>query len=171
MLNAILQDLPDMPPDVVEKWLLPTARRPNFGWPPTLTNEWRFVLGRGNDLAYLKALTWRRHEFALKPTMLRPEDMAMVIGLFQAHVLKQSNLYSQFMSDGAERFRSCCDYLKKHGVFPWPVVLQNFGNVYRVLDGTHRLCAFFYLYGFFKIENEEVPCLEVRELQPFWVAT
>lgn len=171
MLKIIQRDLPDLPHDVAEKWLLPMTHRPNFGWPPTLTSEWRFVLGRGNDIAYLKALSWKQHELALKPTMLRPEDMKMIIGLFQAHVLKQPNLYSASMSDGAERFRKCCDYLKEHGTFPWPVVLQGIEGVYRVLDGAHRLCAFFYLYGYFNIQNEETPSLKVAEKQAYWIAT
>ena len=171
MLKSIQRDLPHLPPDVAEKWLLPMAHRPNFGWPPTLGSEWRFVLGRGNDLAYLQGLAWRQEELELKPAIFDSKDMKMIISLFQAHVLKQPNIYSISMSDGMERFRKCCEYLKNHGTFPWPIILQNLGMKYRVLDGAHRLCAFFYLYGFFNVENEEVPCLLVEARQPAWVAS
>lgn len=171
MLKAIKHDLPQFPSDVAEKWLLPIARRPGFGWPPTTTNDWRFVLGRDNDLSYLKGLAWRRQELELTPPLFDAKVMKMIVGLFQAHVLNEPNIYSMSMTDGAERFQNCCMYLKNHGTFPWPIVLQRLGTKYHVLDGAHRLCAFFYLYGYFNVESADIPCLVVEALQPAWVAS
>ncbi len=74
------------------------------------------------------------------------------------------------MSDGPERFNSCCTYMKEHGVFPQPIMLLSTPNGYDVLDGNHRLAAFFYLYGYFNIENAEIPCLKVANEQEVWIA-
>jgi hypothetical protein len=95
--------------------------------------------------------------------------MGIIVDMFRAHVLKERTIFSS-MSDGAERFNSACAFLKAHGKFPRPIVLEVSTDGFRVRDGFHRLTAFFYLYGYFKIENGEVPCLEVTAEQEVWVA-
>ena len=74
------------------------------------------------------------------------------------------------MIDGAEGFTNCCTFLKQHGVFPWPIILEKLNTGYRVLDGSHRICAFFYLYGYFNVDNDETPCLDIKAQQAAWIA-
>ena len=88
--------------------------------------------------------------------------------MFRGHILQELTHLSM-MSDGTQRFRNCCAYLKTHGVYPHPIVLQRTDAGYFVLDGNHRLAAYFYLYGYFVVENDETPDFNVRELQEAWI--
>ena len=156
-----------MPDEVIEVWLVPHAQR--AGWPPTKSNYWWFILGRDRDLDDLKRLRWQRETLALTPTMLAPRHLVIVGGLVQTYVLKKDTIFSE-ISDGADRFRRCCDFLKERGVFPRPVTLERTATGLDVLDGHHRLTAFFFLYGYFEIDHPDVPCLNVRAEQDVWVA-
>lgn len=90
--------------------------------------------------------------------------------MFKTHVLGQSTLYS-CMSDGRERFLKCCEFSKEHGRFPKPVILEEkMDRKIAILDGNHRLTAYFYLYGFFNIESPDIPYLNIKEFQEYWVA-
>jgi hypothetical protein len=158
-------DLPNMPDDVIDMWLLPYE---HYGWPPT-DKRWQNVLR--NDLTYLQGLRWQKRLIAVTPQMLSQEDLSIVIGLYQAHVLGQTNQFSMWMPDGFERFSKFCEYLQKHGVFPHPIVLQRRKDDYWILDGYHRLTAYFYLLGKFVTNHPDIPDLTVREDQEIWVAT
>lgn len=167
----IKQDLPNMPTEVIDSWLEPLSKRELVGWPPSPDNDWKYILGRERDLSYLQALTWEKKEIEIKPDIFIKKDLETIVELFRSHVLGEWTMYSQMMTDGKERFQSCCSYLKEHGVFPLPVVLEQTNSGVHVFDGNHRICAFFYLHGYFKIENDEVPCLKVKQEQEVWLST
>ncbi len=44
------------------------------------------------------------------------------------------------------------------------------GDRFRIIDGSHRLTAYFYLGGYFNIEDDKVSCLSVMDEQEYWVA-
>ena len=56
MLPEIEADLPDWPPVIREKWLLPEAEKK--GWPPSPQTNWRYAIGAERDLSYLQNLSW-----------------------------------------------------------------------------------------------------------------
>ena len=65
--------------------------------------------------------------------------------------------------DGKARVDACLSHLKKYGTFPYPVVLEKkVPHGYWVLDGNHRLAAYFYL-------RYEVSSGGVAEKQMAWV--
>ncbi len=167
----IQNDLPGMPAEIIDIWLEPLSRRKNVGWPPTAENDWRFILGRERDLTYLQSLKWKRVELEIKPSLFIKRDINIIVELYHSYVLEETTIYSLSMSDGKDRFQQCCSYLKKHGVSPKPVILEQTTEGIHVFDGYHRLCAFFYLYGYFKIENDEVPCLNVLPNQEVWLSS
>lgn len=165
---TIRTDAPNTPDDVIDIWLVPHFNR--FGWPPTQSNQWQYVLGRGNDLGWLKSLAWTKSTIALSPELLSPKGLETVVTLSRTHLLSETTALSM-MSDSYARFRSCCDYLKQHGRFPRPIILGASRDGFDVLDGNHRLTAYFYLYGYFEVEKEETPALNVSERQEVWIAS
>jgi hypothetical protein len=167
-LKMMQADLPNMPTDVIDIWLSTFYNR--FGWPPELDNEWRYVLGQGNDLAFLQKLAWQQQEIQLSPELLEPSSRQMIVDLFRTYVLGHTTIYTS-MSDGPERFRSCCEFIRSHKKFPRPVVLRQSTNGYHILDGNHRLTAFFYLFGWFNIKNDETPDPELSDVQTTWIGT
>jgi hypothetical protein len=167
-MSVIRTDLPNTPNEVISVWLSTHFKR--FGWPPRVDNDWRYVLGLGRDLQFLQSLRWTKQSVKPTPRMLAEPALATIIGLFQTYVLKQTTVYSA-IGDGLERFDSCCAYLRERGVFPQPVVLLSSPDGHTVLDGNHRMTAFFYLYGYFRIDHEGIPCLKVTAEQEAWIAT
>lgn len=166
-VELIAADLPNIPEEVVEIWLLPHYNRFKV-WPPTLDSEWRFVLGRGRDLKYLRSTSWRRELVDLSPSLFSPLGWRAIHGLFVTHILHRVTEYS-VMTDSFDRFQSCVQYLRENGVFPKPVILNDTASGFEVWDGNHRLTAFFYLYGWFKINDPTVPCLNVEQSQAVWI--
>jgi hypothetical protein len=157
-----------MPDEIIDMWLVPQYRR--FGWPPTLTNDWRYVLLPGNDLRFLQNIVWKQEPVSLSPQRLEPTSQQMISDMFRTYVLNRITAYTAIV-DGPQRFRSCCEYIKANKVFPRPVALLETINGFRVLDGHHRLTALFYLYGCFEIDNDETSDPTISDTQTAWVGT
>ena len=170
--TQIIKDLPNFPVDVVEQFLLPYAE--DFGWPPgkredDLNNNWKYIL-RKNDLIYWREVKWNKKTLKLSPHNLLPKDIEIVVNLMQANVQGKTTLFSLAMPKSKERFDRICSYLKREGMFPKTVAIEQIGDRFRIVDGSHRLSAYFYLRGWFKIKDEKVLCLNVKEEQDYWVA-
>lgn len=164
--------MPNFPEDVVEQFLLPYAE--DFGWPPGKcendpSNQWNPIL-RSNDLNYWQQVKWNKKTLKLSPHKLMPEDIRIVVTMMRAHVQGQINMYSIPSFKSKERFERICAYLKNEGVYPRTVAIEQMGERFRIIDGFHRLAAYFYLRGWFKIKNDKLPCLSVKEEQEYWVA-
>ena len=54
-LQTMQADLPNLPVEIIDTWHLTFYK--SFGWPPRIDNEWRYVLGPGNDRIFLQGLT------------------------------------------------------------------------------------------------------------------
>lgn len=167
-LEILKPDLPNMPDEVIEVWLITHFNR--FGWPPSSNREWRYIFGLNREFSYFQSMRWERTEIALHPRLLSPTALQTIVGLVQTHYFGQFTAFSM-MSDSRERLQNCTDYLKEHGNFPKPVILQDTPEGYEILDGNHRVTAFFYLSGMFNLRNDDpdVPCPMVQSSQTFWV--
>ena len=166
-LEIIKADLPNTPDDIINTWLLTYFKK--LGWQPKIDNDWRYILGVGRGLEFLQSMQWHKDCIEITPNNLTPKSLGIIIDLFNTHVLRQHTVYSVMMGDGLGRFNRCVAYLKEYGEFPCPVILEQTDNGYRVLDGNHRITAYFYLYGYFKIENDETPCMNVADKQFTWI--
>ena len=173
-INEIKADLPGCPHDVIVDWLIPFAE--SEGWPPgtdshfNLCGRWKRLL-RGQNLTYWKRLEWNKERLGITPIQLISTDFQMMKKIVFANVKNQINDYSLCMKeDGKKRFSSICSYLTETGSFPKPVILERMDSKYRLIDGCHRLAAYFYLYGYFRIDDNAIPCLEVSQEQEYWIA-
>jgi len=167
--TQIIKDLPNFPDDVVEQFLLPFAK--DLGWPPGKfendpSNRWEKIL-LFNDLDYWRKLKWNKKTLKLTPYNLLPKDKEIIVNLMLSNVLGQITVYSITMSDSKERFDRICTYLKREGVFPKTVAIEQMGDKFRIIDGCHRLASHFYLGGWLNIKDDELPCLSVKEEQEY----
>ena len=165
----IQRDLPDTPAEIIETWLEPVARREDFGWPPTEYNAWHYELGDNPSLAYLARLRWVKREMSLTPDMIVKHDMDRVRDLFQAHVVGVSFSPSVARPEYHDQFREHIEYLREHGTFVHPVVLEQVNAGLHILDGFYRLCAYFYLGGYLQVENTEIRSAKVDIKQQVWL--
>lgn len=165
----IQKDLPNMPAEIIEVWLKPIAQREDYGWPPGEYNAWHYELGSDSRLAYLAGLRWDKKEMALNPDMIDKHDMNSVMDLFQTHVVGISMSSAASQPEHYSLFRDHCDYLKEHGTFINPIVLEETGAGLHVLDGFYRLCAYFYLSAYLQSENTEIKAARLAERQSVWL--
>ncbi len=98
-LEIMQADLPNMPAEIIDIWLLTHYKR--FGWPPRVDNDWRYILGSGNDLSFLQRHSWQRPEIRLSPERLAPTSQEMTVDLFRTYVLGHTTFYT-VIGDGPD---------------------------------------------------------------------
>ena len=142
MKELILQDLPNFPEDVIAQWLVPFAE--TDGWPP-IADRWKYLLTNTN-LDYWKNFTWTLEEVSFETLKLTREAESQIAGLLEAYVLGVNNIYSQQIGgNGLERFQFQLAFIKKNKQLIRPPVLVNHGKGYDIMDGNHRIAAYFAL--------------------------
>jgi len=165
----IQNDLPDTPAEIIEAWLEPMAQLDDYGWPPTEYNAWHYKLRSDATLDYLLCMRWDKKEMILSPDMIVNRDMDSVRDIFQTHVVGISFSTTISVPEYYNLFREHCDYLKDHGRFTKPVILEETDAGLHILDGFYRICAYFYLSGYLQYENTEVQATKLRKHQQVWL--
>ena len=168
-IEQIKADIPETPDEVINIWLSDCINR--FGWPPENENDWRYVLRGSKDLAYLQSLRWQLQKVKFKPAIFTPLDKGLLINLFKQNFLSQKDIHSEYAIDSLRRFESVKRYIKEKYVFPKPVVLGLSSDGYEIHDGNHRITALFYLLGYYNVQNDEIPCVNINDEQIAWVST
>lgn len=158
-VQVIKADLPNTPDDVIDIWLLPHSKRKGFGWPPRKNNEWKYVLGLDRAFSDLQKLRWELEEIIITPEVLNPSSKDMI-----------EIIYQSYASDGYKRVADLVAYMMEYGKFPRPVILEKTPEGYSVLDGSHRITAYFYLCGYFKAEDKILRHIHAKDAQSAWIA-
>ncbi len=171
-MKSIIQDtLPNFPDDIIDQWILPFVD--TDGWPPTdeqgkLRNGWRFILGK--DMAYWRSIKWELKESELLSEHLGRMSKSQINDIFQVAVLGASNHMSQIY-DLKARFDQVVTYISVNGTYPRPPILVVMDAQYEIMDGNHRVSAYFYCVGAFaKAPNLEV-VQKTKRHQRMWIGT
>ena len=159
--------LPNFPDDVLTDWLLPYAR--SEGWPPYAGQNnlpqgprWPYLLGK-RSLDYWLSVNWSLHHGRVEPHELDPKTQETVAQMIFAAAKGEHNLYSASIPDLKERFDRILSHLTSTGHLPGvPTLLKEEGG-FRVMDGNHRMAAYFF-YGFLAKAHNLVVAP-----QQFWV--
>lgn len=149
----------NFPDEAFTLWLNDRVREND--WPPRGL-EWEGFLF-GKSINYWQTLQWQRHTLTLTPEELSSASYALAIQLIQAASGK-SNQLSAYISNTAERFRSCLDYIQAHGTTPGVVLLLRNEDGISVIEGNHRIAA---LIAFQLLRPVDSPALSFEA----WVAT
>lgn len=170
-LADLQRTLPNFPPPILEDWLLPYAQ--TAGWPPALDDisppegRWRYLL-KIRPLGYWKSIRWTEVTKHLSIHQLEKSYQDISVQIVLGALKGQRNLYSDSIKDLPQRFNSIVTYLRENGNFPRPPVLLAEPSGLAVVDGNHRLAAYFYCYGYFKFEVSDDLLLKAKELQTYW---
>jgi hypothetical protein len=173
MIETLKRDLPNFPPEVLSEWLEPYAK--SEGWPPAHNYEqlphgrWAYLLCL-QPLNYWRALQWRKVELHVSIHDLSKSDQEKVVAMVLAAVAGQSNIYSISIPNLKERFFSVVAYLAEHGSLPKPPVIIKDAQGLNIVDGHHRMAAYFYCYGYFKLDLDASVQLNTKENQACWIA-
>ena len=145
-LSMLQADLPHAPDEVLNEWLVPYAQR--LGWPPSPDRNsrplgrWRWILS-GRPLAFWARVRWRREEGPLESSDLDEGSQQTLRDLYDAYVHGIPNAYSIGITDGKQRLGKALAYVQKHGYVPSVIVFLENGSRLSVIDGHHRLVAYF----------------------------
>ena len=143
-LRALKADLPNFPENVIEIWLKTYVGQ--HGWPPggprDRRNSWRYLLGV-KDLSFWKSVRWVSESRPLEFGDFVPLSRDAVNSLINAYVNDVPNLFKLQIPDGKARYRRSMAYLVEHGRFPEPIVCLDSRGHLEVLDGNHRVAAYF----------------------------
>ena len=138
----IKRDLPDFPDEVVQTWLVPLAK--TAGWPPApFSRRDRILMHR--PLPFWRAVVWDKRRVSLNKYSLGTDSLRRIQGLLDANARGIHNIYSQQISNTSARFQRNVRYLRQHGHLSIPPVLFTTGFQYEILDGHHRLAAYFHV--------------------------
>ena len=139
--SHIKRDLPGFPDEVIETWIMPLAE--DAGWPPVIFSRWDRILMH-RPLTFWRALEWEKRRVPLSSLLIEPDSLRRIQGLIDANVNGVNNVFAQQISDTGDRFRGILRYIHQHERLPVPPVLLQVGLQYAVLDGDHRLAAYFH---------------------------
>jgi len=173
MIKLIKDSLPNFPDEVIKEWLLPFAE--SEGWPPQLgydgvpLNQWRYLLGL-RPFVLFQRLDWKKEYKHISIHEIVIEYQQALVQIFEAAILGRQNIMSSRISNLKERFESVVRYIKTHGSMPKaPALLLEKGKYY-ILDGNHRLSAYYYCCGYFKVDVESELMLTKENKQNYWIA-
>lgn len=137
-LDAILNDLPHMPKEVVEHWLLPHAARPGHGWPPA--ND-----GRDKPWSALLAARplswWRDRIWHKEPLGIVLDHMSHATQFQIARLVKATQEGRDYLPDSCRRIEMIRTYIAQKGTWPVPPVVYSDVDGLSFIDGFHRLAA------------------------------
>lgn len=149
---------PNMPEEVFE-WFVERIRV--LGWPP-VSDRWHSAL-RHKSLNYWQKLKWRKCQLEINRDHLTQETIDIINRLFYAVFKGISDPVSEYVGDSAPRIRKMLLYIKDNRRLPGSLIFLEHDGVYDVVDGCHRLTAFYACR-----HNSEFKDL-LSDLQESWV--
>lgn len=172
MKNRIKASLPNFPDCVIENWLLPFAE--DIGWPPKeldgfLIDRWRDLLGQRTDLEYWKNVKWKLIEMEIIPPDFESESKDKIEKIIEFCVFDRPNWLSDAIPSMKRRFDSLVRYIKENGVYPIPPVIIDKKEGLCLIDGNHRLSAYYYCAGLLTKVPEEMVRNSTPKNQKYWI--
>lgn len=138
-------DFPNMPDEVMNEWLKPYVQI--HGWPPSTNKylipqgEWRGILSM-KPIAFWARVQWRFEESALEFDELNADTQQTLLRLGEAVYCGKQNEFSE-ITDGKQRLAKILAHTITHGCIPSVLVFLEEGSKLSVIDGHHRLVAYF----------------------------
>lgn len=175
MINKIKKTLSNFPDEVIEIWLLPFAN--SEGWPLKIgpdglpLERWRYLLMK-KPLEYFRKMKWTKEEKHISIHEIEAKSQSSLVQIFEAAILNRNNMMSASIFDLKTRFDGVVDYIRHYGRMPKePILYRHENGKYKILDGNHRLAAYYYSYGYFKVDNNSDLILKTQENQTYWIAS
>ncbi len=166
-------DLPNFPTEVLSDWLLPYAK--TEGWPPSHgyneppQKRWRYLL-RNKPLSYWRSLSWEKIDRHISIHDLDIENKTTMVQMVLGAVKDHQNMFTMQIPNLKDRFFSVVSYLREHGTIPKPPIIIKGTTGLSIIDGNHRMAAYFYSYGYLKLEIDDDLLFTTKEIQTYWIA-
>lgn len=139
MNSQLHTDLPNIPKDIINQWLLPFAN--DIGWPPT-ADRWQGIL-KETDISYWKTTKWSLEKIHTSSFIKNTPSNSTLTALYEAYFLGITNEITESLGERSkERCHVQLHQLINHGKFREPLILFNYGKGNEVVDGNHRLASY-----------------------------
>ncbi|MBU1181670.1 MAG: ParB N-terminal domain-containing protein [Proteobacteria bacterium] len=168
MISLIKDTLPNFPDEVIRDWLLQYAKA--YGWPPELdvdgvpSNGWKLLLD-SRPLSFFQMLDWKKECKHIPINEIAIKSQEALCMIFDSVISKRQNILNS-----KRRFENIVSNIKSNGLIPKVPALLFDNNKYFILDGNHRLAAYYYCYGYFQVELDSDLMLMTKEKQHYWIA-
>ena len=136
LAERIRADTPNWPVEAVDGWLFEVAK--GYGWPPD--ERWRHVLNL-HPFERWRDVRWEREDVDLEGLALVRLSIDTITGLVRAYG-GEANRFSNIVNSHA-RIDRIAPYIIRNGTLPLAPLLLRSGEGFELLDGSHRLAAFF----------------------------
>jgi hypothetical protein len=166
-ITDIKKELPNWPDDVIEQWLLYFANEPDCGWPPPEplgNHRWNGLLG-GRPLSWWKNVTWKKQKVRCDSKALTSKARADVTEIVTQ--MKDGTA----TADTKKRVAQPWLHLKDHAKFPRALVTMKKRDGLSLIDGSHRMAAFFMVQELPKSEFEKIGKRKPPLKQRVWIGT
>lgn len=141
---AARQLLQQMPEEIFELWF--DDRIKKNGWPP-YREIWKGTL-REKPITYWTKLQWKKCSVKIDYDLLTELSKEIICGLTEANFYDKLNSYSFYPNDSKFRLNRITDYIQKYSKIPNPLIFIYENGKYEIVDGSHRLTAFFQFQKF-----------------------
>jgi hypothetical protein len=138
LLTSIRAAAPEWPPEATDCWLFEIAKGKDKGWPPN--QNWYYVLGRRSFDQWL-LVHWERRSLPLTRDIFSDMANRQISGIIGA-MAGETNIYSNLYRS-KERFQAQLGYVVHNGTYPRAPILMPSGGHFDIVDGNHRLAAYF----------------------------
>lgn len=148
MEERIKSDLSNFPNEIIEDWILPSAKR--HGWPPS-GGSWG-VIFLDKDIHFWQQTSWKQIDIDLTEALFSPSTIRVIDGMVAAFGMGEENTYKTVLgAEGKARYLNALKHILEHGIFPRPIALLKVGEVYSIADGHHRFVAWKMSYNLIEI--------------------
>ena len=152
--------LPQMPKEIFKLWF--NGRIEANGWPPS-GPSWVRAL-REKPMTYWAELQWKKCLVKIDYNLLTESSKEIICGLADANFNNKINSYSLYPGlNSKKKLIDIINYIKKHYKLPNPLIFIYANRQYEIVDGSHRLTAFFQLQ---KLSKER---MELDNTQEAWI--
>lgn len=143
LLYRLVRDFSHLPKEIIDNWLLPLAR--TFGWPPTARSNWQPRL-RFEQPQFFDQAIWHQKVIDMARISYANMQIDAFENLVRGYTRGEQNEFTEKLGrDGQIRFNRALKFISEHGIFPkTPILLKNLRGQYEVLDGNHRLSAYYF---------------------------
>jgi|ERR1700676_5003354 hypothetical protein len=138
-LDDLRRDLPNWPISILDDWLLYFAKEPELKWPPPEPlgdHRWSRILG-GRPLSWWKLVTWKKEKVSCGLDGLCPKSRNIAVSTHNDIMIGKADDVEK------RRYKMPMQYILEHGTFLYPLVAMKIPSGLLVLDGNHRMAAFY----------------------------
>jgi hypothetical protein len=133
ILQAITNDLPNFPEQIIQNWLLPITKE--IGWSPKHNENW-YNIPMNGSIDYWRSMVWEKQIIEFNNLRLT--------NIYHVEINEMANNYYKGIDsvyNSCKRIKYSINLIKNKKLLK-PIILISSNNGYEIADGNHRITAY-----------------------------